>query len=297
VQATFRDTGAEPHHDPPVTVDVGWRDVINAVEVKVTDREPGTAYEQVWIDETAFALGPGQSQVFQLRLSDPVWDVIAPTSGGTDNDIISTPAASLITELSRTSGQSITLTVRVDPAGAAVMVSRVRLRALPVKAVSTFTVSAEDAASVAKGRRVHRPSTPWLGRHDAAAYCDLVLGQRAERRPVITFSVVNSSATALVQQLTRDLSDRVHVVDAETGFDDDCFIEQIHHRISDGGKVHVTRFAAETAPTLPANVFRFDTIGAGFDDGVFGPSGIDDPTTVFRFDTIGQGFDEGVFAT
>lgn len=297
VQATFRDAGAEPLHDPPVTVDYGWRDVINRVEVKVDEREPAGSSAQVWIDETAFVLDPGQAKVITVRLQNPVWAAIPPTWGGDDPDIVTVSAVSVTSELSRTSGQTLELTLRTLPSASPVVVSRVRLRAQPITTVRSLTVSGEDTSSSRKGRKTHRPSTPWLTRHDAEAIVDLILGQRAERRPVITFTVINSSATALTQQLTRDLSDRVHVIDAEAGFVDDCYVEQIHHRISDGGRLHVTTFAAETVPTIPADVFRFDVTGAGFDDGVFAPSGIDDPDTIFRFDTAGQGFDEGVFAT
>ena len=49
---------------------------------------------------------------------------------------------------------------------------------------------------------------------------------------------------------------------------------------------------------VPDNPFTFDKAGAGFDDGVFDPTGFDDPDAVFIFDHPVQGqFDLGQFGT
>ena len=46
------------------------------------------------------------------------------------------------------------------------------------------------------------------------------------------------------------------------------------------------------------NPFTFDEVGAGFDQGEFGGTAVDNPDTVFIFDHVTQGqFDTGVFAT
>jgi hypothetical protein len=49
---------------------------------------------------------------------------------------------------------------------------------------------------------------------------------------------------------------------------------------------------------VPDNPFTFDVAGAGFDDGVFDPTGADNPENVFIFDHATQGqFDFGRFGT
>jgi hypothetical protein len=63
----------------------------------------------------------------------------------------------------------------------------------------------------------------------------------------------------------------VHVVEDETGIDDDFFIEQIEHRLLAGGTILDTTFGLERAPASAAgDLFIFDETGAGFDDGAFG---------------------------
>lgn len=44
------------------------------------------------------------------------------------------------------------------------------------------------------------------------------------------------------------------------------------------------------------NMFRFDTAGAGFDQGEFGGPEYENPPIPFKFDQAGQGFDDGYFA-
>ncbi|HEV2778541.1 MAG TPA: hypothetical protein VGX25_04000 [Actinophytocola sp.] len=301
VQATFRDTGAAPLHDPPLSVDLGWRDLVNQVTGTVTEREPAGEPTSVWTDPTGYTLGVGQSRTFTVQADNPFWNLRTPTQGGvTDTpapDFIRTGGTVTVT-FNRTSGQAVVMTVR-NAGGSAVTVHSMRLRAHPVTTVRTLQIKAEDTTSIqrTRGVRPYRLDTPWLNREDAAAVADLILGQRAERLPVVTFTVVNADSATLTQQLTRDLSDRVHLVDAETGFDDDCYLEQIKHVVSDQGALVTTTLSCEKVPTLPGSVLRFDVAGAGFDDGVFAPTGIDDPTKIFRFDTAGQGFDQGLFAT
>jgi hypothetical protein len=139
---------------------------------------------------------------------------------------------------------------------------------------------------------------PWANQHDARAIAQVVIGQRAERLPAVQVNLANYDDVTLIQQLSRDLSDRVTVIDAETGIDGDFHIEQIKHQIHGRGeRVHETTFACERTPEQPANLFTFDVAGKGFNDGVFGRSGINDPGTVFLFDgASGHRFDEGVFA-
>jgi hypothetical protein len=77
--------------------------------------------------------------------------------------------------------------------------------------------------------------------------------------------------------------------------DADCFIEQIQHSIGQGGLEHRTTFGLEKAPVPTSNPFTFDVTGAGFDQGNFTGTGVDDPATMFQFDVAGHGFDQGCF--
>jgi hypothetical protein len=130
--------------------------------------------------------------------------------------------------------------------------------------------------------------------NDAEAIADVILGQRAERLPIVTIRLFGND-TRLTQQLTRDLSDRITIIDADTGLNDEFYIEQIDHVIS-SSQQHETVFGCEKVPSTVGTPFTFDGTGKGFNDGAFGLTGLDDPATVFLFDHATQGkFDVGLF--
>lgn len=301
-QVTFVDgaaVGSEVEHDPPFSINFGWRDVINRVELTATDRGPNNVTEVVWTDTGSFVLAGGQSRQVTVSMDAAVWDLQDPTQGSptseTDPDIVLL-GGPVIVAFSRRSGRSAILTIT---ATASATVTQLRLRGYKVVEVSNAQkIVREDTASIAttRGARPYRPPSPWHNVHDGPAIADLILGKRAERLPVVSWTVTNGSPEQLTQQLARDLSDRVHVVDDESGFDDEVFIERIEHSITDDGLTHTTRFVGEKIRTLPGNVFRFDDATRGFNDGLFAPTGIDDPDTVFIFDRVGQGFDDGLLA-
>lgn len=298
VQATFRDTSVvspDVEHDPPFEIDFGWRDIVNQVEVSIGDRNPGPVPEEIWADRTLYSLAAGQSRQFTIATNDPFWNIQAPTqasSDTTDPDFIRIGGTLTIT-FSRTSGRSATMTIT---ASAALTVLSMRLRAYRVSAVGNDQkILKQDTGSIAKNRGIKSYKLgPAVNAEDGNAIADLVLGKRAERTSTITFTVKNGTADQVAQQLSRDLSDRVRVVDSESGVDASFHIEHIAHTISDDGNTHETKFTAQKIQPTALNLFRFDTSGAGFNDGVFAPSGQDDPITMFIFDRDGHGFDQGL---
>lgn len=303
VQAVFKDSGvsgAEVEFDPPCQINYGFRDVINQVEITVNDRAPGAAPVSVWTYTTAFSLPSGATREFEVRASDPFWNVQAPTQGAPSTVMTSDPdivlSGAVTVTFSRTSGQTTMMTVKATTAST---VFSMRLRAYSVQSSSSGSkVSKEDPASITtmRGPKGHKPDTSWMNVEDANAVGDLILSKRSERLPVVTITVLNGVPDQVAQQLSRDLSDRIQVVDSESGLDAACYLERIEHTIRDDGNTHETTFSAEKIPVIPSGLFRFDTSGAGFDQGTFGVSGRDDPATVFRLDT-GQGFDQGLLAT
>lgn len=298
VQATFRNgplQAPDVEHDPPFQIDFGWRDIVNQVEVPVGDRDPGPRPEPIWSDSTIYALAAGQSRQFTITTDDPFWDIQTPTQGTSadaDLDFVRL-GGSVTVAFSRTSGRATTMTVT---ASAALSVFSMRLRAFKITAAGNDRkVVKQDTGSITKNRGVksYKPSVA-VNPEDANAIADLILGKRADRIPTITFSVVNGTADQVVQQLSRDLSDRIRVVESESGVDASFYIERIVHTVSDDGNTHVTKFSAQKILPTALNLFRFDTSGAGFNDGVFAPSGQDDPITMFIFDAAGHGFDQGL---
>lgn len=288
-QATWRDTGTQPTFSG-LRYDIGWRDIVNTVEIRVTERQIQLG-QTVWEDDSFFTIAPGETIARHVTFDDPVWAIAQPDQGSGDQDIVNPTGSVVQAQLSRTSGQSLTLSMSVSPdAPNPAEVQRVRLRGFPVTTARTLMVTAEDTTSIARnGRRAHRPDTPWMGRNDAEAVADLILAHRAERLAIVDVTLKGSNDTRLTEQLGRDLSDRVTIVESDTGLNDSFYVDQIQHSITEGGAFHVTTFGCEKVPTLPGNVFRFDVAGAGFDDGVFADRGLDDPATVFVLDDATKG--------
>jgi len=296
VQATFRDAGFEPMFSDPAVYDHGLRDIVNTVSFNVPLRKPAPHPTVMWSNSTHLRITDGEIRGIRVSSSKPFVDAITPVAG-TDYKLLS---GSVNVWLSADSGQL--LTVFIQAVGGTALVDDLQLRAFELVTDATVQVFDFDAGSRKEHGRRYWPSPRdpvWASLPDVDAIADIILGHYVDRLPAIVItlrSVHHSSGTdvRLLQQLSRDLSDRVHIVEAQTGLDDDCFIETIGHSVGD--LEHATVFGCEKAPDPVAGVFRFDTAGAGFDDGLFGLIGRTDPTTMFMFNVTGQGFDDGLFA-
>lgn len=291
VQATWRDTGTEPLF-ADLVYDHGWRDIINSVSYQIPVRGPSGQLATVWEMDGQRTLADGETILLTASSSTPFTGAVTPVEG-TDFEVLS---GAVTTGLLRTSGVSTTVTVTA--VGGPATIAGMSLRAYPLTTLATVTVSAEDSTSIDRYGRRSWPSDrdPTLASlPDAIAIADLILAYRAERLPTVRVTIDGSSATRLAEALGRDLSDRVRIIDAETGLDGEVWVEQIDHDITEAGLQHRVTFGCEMVPTPADTPFTFDLSGAGFDDGTFGAQGLDDPTTVFIFDDATQGqFDVGL---
>jgi hypothetical protein len=287
-QATFRDTGTEPLFSSPMSYDIGWNDLVNSVTVDVQVREPVPSTEAVapvvWEDpETIYNLSAGETRVINVKAESPFAAARTPRNIGSSFDEYDLLTGSVTVSLSRTSGQTTSIIIQASTAAS---IKGMALRAYPIQTARTVQVTAEHPTSIAKyGRRSYTDDIPWAGPNDVTAIADLIIGQRAERLPTVSVTVKNKNDTRLTQILTRNLSDRVTIVEAETSTNHDHWIEQIEHTIQETGKWHEATFGCERVPTQIANVFTFNVAGAGFDQGLFGHSGLDDPSTLFLLDS------------
>jgi len=297
-QATIRDAGADPRFSWPLGYDHGWRDVINDALFEVGIRQPESTRSVVWSDEGIVSIADGNTVEITVQASDPFFGALTPVA---TVDYLSTGTVTVT--LSRDSGTTAVLSLRAS--GGSATVRNLQLRAYSLPVARTVQIHAEDTTSIGTsaqpryGRRTWPNPAPWAGIHDALAIAQVVLAHRAERLPIVSVRLSGGNDTILTQQLTRDLSDRVTVVDAETGLNDPFYIERIEHSIRGAGeRIHATVFGCEKAPTVPANVFRFDDTTNDFNNGVFGQQGLDDPANIFVFNgSSGHRFNEGLLAT
>lgn len=278
VQATFRDAGAEPLFSAPLGYDIGFRDVINQVTLTYESRELAsfeTLYtnpRQVVIPEHAFVN-------IDLTFEDPIHNIAV--------DIDDTSSFGSYTEfswsLSRDSGQSTTLTLFMADSFAdstlTLLPGAITVTGFPLRSTGTATRTARDTESQRQyGVRSLSIDAPWAGIRHGQAIANLVIGQRSERLPTIALRLVSGirgNSTRMEHMLARGLSDRVRVVEPETGLDHDFSIETISHEIGSAGHAHETTFGCEKIREQTTSMFEFDHATNGrFDTGKFAYSGV-----------------------
>jgi hypothetical protein len=271
----------------------GRRSIVNSASFQVDVRTPGVV-APVWSTDSAISVPAGSTVDTFVQSSEAFVGAITPLQG-IDFSVAGGPVT---VSLSRTSGQSLVLSV--TSTGTDALVDAMQIRAAPIVS-RTVKVEVEDAGSVgAKGRRGWGRSLPWANQYDALAIAQRIVATYATARPVLTFTVDALLGTTYAQQfLLRKISDRITVRNDILGINGPFIIERITRRIRQLGargiELEITCEAPE--PTQAVNALTFDVAGKGFNDGAFGVDGVDAASTVFRFDVAGQGFNAGRFAS
>jgi hypothetical protein len=272
-QVTLRDTGSEPKFSEPLVYDQGWRDVVNDVSFTVDEKGPASELSVVWSSDLTYVVAVGQTVSFTVTTESPFFDMVSPSASGGDYVVLSGSAS---VSIDQDLGQSVTISITEGGGGATV--TGLRLRAYEVTTQRTLQVTATDSASItAYGSKAGPDGAGAACYEDAQAIANLAVAYRAIRLPIVSLDVIGSNATRLAQCFGRNLSDRVTVVDAETGLNRAFYLEQITHKIIQAGLLHTTVFGCEAISTNGA---------------------LDSPTGVFIFDHATQGkFGTGKFAT
>lgn len=291
-QQTFSEGAAgdpEPGFSPPMSYNVGWRDLINDITVSVEDRRPEMLFSDAYTSQDTITLAPNEARDIQVRAQNPFLYAKTPVAG-TDYTLLS---GSMTVSLSRTSGQSTI--IRVTAGGGGVTFEGLRMRAVMVSSATTYQVHGQDVDSIQRyGLKTSDTETslPWASLNDVKAIVEVILGLRSERLPIVSIVVNNENNTRLGAVLGRQLSDRIHIKESETFTDHDFYIEQISHNIEQAGMLHTAEFGCERVREQVSNVFTFNDAARGFDKGLFGRTGIDMASNIFRLDV--SKLDEGL---
>jgi hypothetical protein len=294
VQGTWRSSGAEPVFSDPADYNDGWKEVINSVSFQVQQRALSPSLAVVWSQQGLISVASGETLPIVVQGTSPFVGAVTPVqttaydlSGNPNGDFIVVSGVVSVA-LSRAAGASTTILVGA-PSGPAV-IQDLQLRARSVDTVSTVQVNAEHGGSITQYGRRSLPDgrePKWAGLGDAKAIANIILGQRSQRLPTISVTMKAGNALRLAQQVNRDLSDRVHVVEEHSGLDADCFIEQIAHSIAAGGADHQTTFGLEKVPSQISGVF---VLGSGvLGTNRLGRTGLMDPATVFTLGSATNG--------
>lgn len=289
VQAVIVDEGAEPNFSAPMTYDAGWKDIVNAVDVSISEYQAAAEYSNIFESEDIIPLVAGQSRTISVQGNAAFMDAQVPLAG---TDYILHYGTATV-EISRTSGASLDVKVTslTDCA-----ISALKVRARLIEAARTFRVLREDGNSIAvNGLVSYDKELPWTTVNDAYAVANSILSQRSERLPIVTMDINNANETRLGQILNRQLSDRIRIVEDETFTNHDFYVERISHNVADIGASHKMTLASERVRTQVSHPFTFDDAAAGFNDGVFAYDSLDDPSTVFVLGV--SALDEGLLGT
>jgi hypothetical protein len=293
-QGTWRGSGVlEPVMQKPFSYNESWANIVNTGSASVDVRTP-QQLQQVWTADTTIGLSNGESRLITVSATDPFFNAVPPVAGV---DYVLT-SGTVTTALTRTSGGSTTIIITA--VGSAAVVTGLQLRAQPVTVAYTVQVSASNPDSMTDyGSRAFPGDLPWCNPYDAQAVLSTAVAQRAQPLPIIsTRFLLGNNKTKAAAILTRDLSDRVTIIEPETVVNGDFYMESLGHEISDpSGADHAVTVGSEAAPQEVANVFQLDTTGRGADNGRLA-SGIDSPTTILLLDstTSGHRLDEGLLA-
>jgi len=166
------------------------------------------------------------------------------TEGGKPDYVLTAGAVTF--SYNRTSGAVAQLTATAGPAGATVL--GLQTRGQLVSVIRNQQVSfPEDITDIPVGK-IARPSIlPNISLATARTFVTLFTEQFSFTLPVVSFTVVTSlydvNNDALYQ---REISDRITIVEAQTGISEDYYIEQIRQSVI--GLLLVTEFGCQQIP-------------------------------------------------
>lgn len=252
-QATFRDTGTEPIHSEPFTFNPGLKDIRNYVEVTARTRAVQST-SVVWSLGQTITLAAGQSRKYVAYNSDPFTGAITPID--TLDYTVTAGSLSSLT-LDRTSGQSVTITLVGGPSGATVTGLQLRAQLVTVQTTTNVTQTVDNTASIAKfGKQVYGLNIrPEIDVNVVQDLVNAIVGIYQNPRPTAIISVLNATDERITQILTREISDRITIIEPQTGVAGDYWIDHIAHTVDVAGRRHEVRFGCEQVLTSQYGVW------------------------------------------
>lgn len=229
-QATFADTGTEPYRLATLNHNPGQKDVANSIALTYRARA-AQALAVVWSLGSTLSLAPNEARSVTVTSTDPFTAAVTPVNA-TDYTVSAGSLSSV--SLDRTSGARVTITLTAGASGATV--TGLQLRAQPVTVTSEVVVpqTIDVSASVAKyGTRPYNPpDEPRAEFADLNTMQDManaIAGAYQNPRPTGTVSIEAVTAATIAQFVAREISDRITVVDAQTGLNSGAHVEQLKY--------------------------------------------------------------------
>ena len=76
----------------------------------------------------------------------------------------------------------------------------------------------------------------------AQSFCNYAIGKYKDPRVELSMSIMNQDSATLAQILSREISDRITVINTKLGVNGGYFIDHMEHDISMGGKLHIATY-------------------------------------------------------
>ena len=245
-QATFNNTMVN------ITYSLNPRNVYNIIKVTVTPWAI-QSLTTLWTLEETPAISPGETltwwgeasvsgdSVFVDAWTTPVitTDYTANSAVGGGGDDESANISIVTTKFAKTIKLAIT-----NNALHIVYITKLQARGTYYDAQTKVTRKKEDATSqTAYQKRTLEIDGKYMTSADLAqSYCDYAIGKFKDPRAELSMTINNQDLATLTQILSREISDRITVVNTKLGIDGDYFIDYMEHNISEGGLFHTATY-------------------------------------------------------
>lgn len=243
----------------------GYENIYNRATFTTRRRSLGSL-AAIWQYGATLTLGAGESVTLIARPNDPFQNAVTPVGGGTDYTV----SAGSLSSVSLLADSGLVAFLTLTAGGSGATVTGLQIRAQPLSVVSETTVinSVDASGSIAKyspipGQNVPRTLSvqgwPEIDPVQAQAVCNAWVNKYQERRPLVYLTLQNADGDHVYQMLMRSISDRITLVDQNTGLNADVWINSARWQIAGaGGRTVVREWGCELAENLSGAVWDED---------------------------------------
>ena len=240
-QATFSDTMTD------LTYDYSARNVYNEIRATITPWELQSEAELWRLAETP-SIAIGQTSTFwgNSEYFVDAWVTPVATTDYTANsqaDGLGDDETANITIVTTKFAKSIKLAITNDTTHI-VYITKLLARGTYYDDKTKISLKSEDSTSqTAYQKRTLTLDGKYLTNVDTGQnFCDYAIARFKDPQAEVSMTLVNKNATLLTQILTREISDRITVVNTKLGMSKDFLINKMEHEILEGGKSHTCTY-------------------------------------------------------
>src|SRR5690606_37396691 len=260
VQATIAASGDEPLFSAELSINLGWKDVINTVRLETSPRRGEEYYQlaedRVWSYQGIILVPPGETEELRvvadsafIHARDPV-DNSNPFQNrhGVDSGDYTLLAGSVKVYLSRRSGQTTSIFIQ-NTGGVTAVIQDMSLYAIPIvqREEEKRLVFLQDTAALDRTKREssHDIQAPWANFHGCQDVSPSVRGQNTKKLPSASSTPNHGSEARPAQIRERQLRERTRVKEPRSFIDTALLTEAFEHAVDAAGKYHTPIVSCE----------------------------------------------------